>query len=167
MAHSSEDTAQWKMDAEIEYLHNEIAWGEKNQPLSFAHPNHVIDGFNSVSRSNYELTRSNKRKSLDEKFCISIVFIFSRDHCKSQEKLETMLMQNLERQTKSIMVFSEVLFSEVAYSCASMTSIENDCTMFLEIFEKNGERPSTIKTCEESWKSHQRWWLTRMRKLTT
>ena len=29
------------------------------------------------------------------KFCISIVFVFSWDHCKSQEKLETMLMQNL------------------------------------------------------------------------
>ena len=28
------------------------------------------------------------------KFCISIVFVFSWDHCKSQEKLETMLMQN-------------------------------------------------------------------------
>ena len=28
------------------------------------------------------------------KFCISIVFVFSWDHCKSQEKLETMLMLN-------------------------------------------------------------------------
>lgn len=44
------------MNAEIEHLHNERAWGEKNQPLSFAHPDHVIDGFNYVSRSNYELT---------------------------------------------------------------------------------------------------------------
>ena len=41
-------------------------------------------------------------------FCISIVFVFSWDRCKSQEKLETMLMQNLGEQTKSIMVFSEV-----------------------------------------------------------
>ena len=40
------------------------------------------------------------------KFCISIVFVFSWDHSKSQEKLET--MQNLGGQTKSIMVFSKV-----------------------------------------------------------
>ena len=37
-------------------------------------------------------------------------FVFSWDHCKSQEKLETMLMQNLGGQTKSIMVFSEVAY---------------------------------------------------------
>ena len=41
---------------------------------------------------------------LSPKFCISIVFIFFGD----QKKLETMLMQNLEGQTKSIMVFSKV-----------------------------------------------------------
>ena len=29
------------------------------------------------------------------KFCINIVFVFSWDHCKSQEKVETMLMQNV------------------------------------------------------------------------
>ena len=44
------------------------------------------------------------------KFCISIVFVLSWDHCKSQEKLETMLMQNLGGQTKSIMVFSGVAY---------------------------------------------------------
>ena len=43
--------------------------------------------------------------------CISIVFIFSWAHCKSQEKLETMLMQNFEGQTKSIMVFLKVAFT--------------------------------------------------------
>ena len=43
------------------------------------------------------------------KFCISIAFVFSRDHCNSQEKMETMLMQNLGEQ-KSIMVFSRVAF---------------------------------------------------------
>ena len=37
-------------------------------------------------------------------------FVFSWDHCKSQEKLETMLMQNLGGQTKSIMVFFEVAY---------------------------------------------------------
>jgi len=105
------------MDAEIEYLHNERAWGEKNQPLSFAHPNHVIDGFNYVSRSNYELTRSNKRENLDEK---PAEFNSPRN----------------------------ILSTNVA--CASMTSIENDCTIFIKRFEKNGERLSTTKTCEES-----------------
>ena len=44
------------------------------------------------------------------RFCMSIVFVFSWDHCKSQEKLKTMLMQNLGGQTKSIMVFSEVAY---------------------------------------------------------
>ena len=44
------------------------------------------------------------------KFCISIVFVFSWDHCESQEKLETMLMQSFGGQTKSIMVFSEVAY---------------------------------------------------------
>ena len=47
----------------------------------------------------------------DAKFCISIVFVFSWDYCKSQEKLETMLMQNVGGQTKSIMVFFEVAYS--------------------------------------------------------
>ena len=41
---------------------------------------------------------------------MSIVFVFSWDLCKSQEKLETMLMQNLGGQTKNIMVFSEVAY---------------------------------------------------------
>ena len=45
------------------------------------------------------------------KFCISIVFVFSWGHCKSREKLETMLMQNLGGQTKGIMVFSEVAYA--------------------------------------------------------
>ena len=45
------------------------------------------------------------------KFCISIVFVFSWDRCNSREKLETMLMQNLGGQTKSIMVFSEVAYA--------------------------------------------------------
>ena len=42
--------------------------------------------------------------------CMSIVFVFSWDDCKSQEKLETMHMQNLGGQTKTIMVFSEVAY---------------------------------------------------------
>ena len=44
------------------------------------------------------------------KFCISIVFVFSWGHCKSQEKLETMFMQNFGGQTKTIMVFFEVAY---------------------------------------------------------
>ena len=47
---------------------------------------------------------------LSPKFCISIVVVFSGDRCKSQEKLETMLMQNLGGQRKSIMVFFKVAY---------------------------------------------------------
>ena len=43
-------------------------------------------------------------------FLKRIVFVFSWDQCKSHEKQETMLMQNLERKRKSIMVFSEVAY---------------------------------------------------------
>ena len=56
------------------------------------------------------------------KFCISIVFVFSWGHFKSQEKLETMLMQNLEGQTKSIMVFSEVAYMAFLLSSTSSSS---------------------------------------------
>ena len=44
------------------------------------------------------------------KFCISTVSIFSWDHCKSQEKMETTFMQNFEGQTKSIIVFLKVAY---------------------------------------------------------
>ena len=37
-------------------------------------------------------------------------FCFSQVHGNSQEKMKTMLMQNLRRQTKSIMVFSTVAY---------------------------------------------------------
>ena len=56
------------------------------------------------------------------KFCISIVFVFSWDHCKSQEKLETMLMQNLGGQTKSIMVFSGVAYMFKVFGLVSNPS---------------------------------------------
>ena len=46
------------------------------------------------------------------KFCISIASVNSWDHCKSQEKLETMLMQNLGGQKKSILVFCEVAYCQ-------------------------------------------------------
>ena len=39
---------------------------------------------------------------------MSIVFIFSWERRRFQGKLETMLMQNLEGQTKSIVVFLKV-----------------------------------------------------------
>ena len=45
-------------------------------------------------------------------FVYFIVFVSSWDHYKSQEKLETMLMQNLGGQTKIIMVFSEMIISD-------------------------------------------------------
>ena len=44
------------------------------------------------------------------KFCISIVFVFSWDHCRSEEKLETMLLQNIGGANKEFMVFSEVAY---------------------------------------------------------
>ena len=52
------------------------------------------------------------------KFCISIVFSFSWDLQWSQEKTQTMLMQNLGGQTKSIMVFSEVVYSDRHFKMA-------------------------------------------------
>jgi len=42
-----------------------------------------------------ELGSINNTKILSSKFCISIVFIFSGDLQRSQEKLETILMQNV------------------------------------------------------------------------
>ena len=39
------------------------------------------------------------------KFCVSIIFNLSWGDCKSQEKLKTMLVQDFEGTTKSIMVF--------------------------------------------------------------
>ena len=47
---------------------------------------------------------------LSSEFCISIIFIFCWDLCKSQEKLETVLMKNFGGQTKSIMVFLKVAY---------------------------------------------------------
>ena len=44
------------------------------------------------------------------KFCISIVSRFSWDLQWSQEKIKTILMQNLGGQIKSIMVLSEVAY---------------------------------------------------------
>ena len=37
-----------------------------------------------------------KEKKRERKQCITIVFDLSWDHCNTQEKLETMVMQNLE-----------------------------------------------------------------------
>ena len=50
---------------------------------------------------------------LSSKICISITFTLSWDHCKSQEKMETMLMQNFGGQAKSIMVFLKVAYCAV------------------------------------------------------
>ena len=52
---------------------------------------------------------------------MSIVFAFSWDHRKSQDRLETMLMQNLGGQTKSIMVFSEVAY--YCYECWTLNKV--------------------------------------------
>ena len=64
------------------------------------------------------------------KFCISIVFVFSWDHCKSQGKLETMLMQNLGRQTKSIMVFSGVAYLFCLHKQRKHHSSPQSCNSF-------------------------------------
>ena len=56
-----------------------------------------------------------------KKFCISIVFIFSWDHCTSQEKLKTMLMQTFGGQTKSIMAFLKVAYRLVLKSSKNPT----------------------------------------------
>ena len=45
------------------------------------------------------------------KFCISIVFSFSWGHFNSQEKLKTMLMQNLGVTNKNIMVCYGIFWS--------------------------------------------------------
>ena len=60
------------------------------------------------------------------KFCISIVFVFSWDHCNSQVKLETMLMQNLGGQTKSIMVFSSGLLKECLFAIVTPVKEHSD-----------------------------------------
>ena len=49
---------------------------------------------------------------LPPEFCISIVFVFSWDHCKSQEKLETMLMENLGGQIGHFRVALSLSFKE-------------------------------------------------------
>ena len=46
---------------------------------------------------------------LPPKFCISIVFNFSRDNYKSQGKLKTMLIQNFGGQTKSVVANVKVV----------------------------------------------------------
>ena len=53
--------------------------------------------------------------SLQNQFCISIVSSFSWDHCKCQEKIKTMLMQNFGGQTKSIMEFLILAYHEGAF----------------------------------------------------
>ena len=43
---------------------------------------------------------------------IGIALIFSRDHCKSQGKMETMFMQDFGEQTKSTIVFLKVAYGK-------------------------------------------------------
>ena len=68
------------------------------------------------------------------KFCITIVSSFSWDLQWSQEKTKTMLIQNLRRQTKSIMVFSEV-----GYLASIMAEIE----------------PYSFEPMRDSWESEE------------
>ena len=43
------------------------------------------------------------------KFCITIIFDFSWDDCNTQEKLETVVMQNFRGQTRCIMVYVKMV----------------------------------------------------------
>ena len=45
-------------------------------------------------------------------FCITIVLDFSWDDCNTQEKLETMVMQNSGEYTRCIMVYVKVAKKE-------------------------------------------------------
>ena len=55
----------------------------------------TIHGRSRDIRSELKLLEnsSNSHFFVDLKLCISIVFDFSWDHCNTQEKLETMVMQ--------------------------------------------------------------------------
>ena len=66
---------------------------------------------------------------LSPKFCISIVFVFSWDHFNSQEKLETILMQNSGGQTKSIMVFS-------GRACCTCVLSMFNCRLLIDVYER-------------------------------
>ena len=86
------------------------------------------------------------------KFCLSIAFVFCRHHCNSQEKLETKLMQNLGRQTKSIMVFSRVAYLNYSkhwhitnsHRSATPPVQELKCWKNLDIFSKIFERTVNV-----------------------
>ena len=43
------------------------------------------------------------------KFCITIIFYFSWDDCDTQEKLETIVMQNVRGYTRCIMVYVKMV----------------------------------------------------------
>ena len=79
---------------------------------------------------------------LSSKFCISVVFVFSWDHCKSQEKLETMLMQNLGTQTKSIMVFSEVAYWKSGSSMSPNPPLP---------LKEPSQHSTSLHTCPWTW----------------
>ena len=81
--------------------------------LSQKHPNKK---FNFFSTNNQLMNRPLSKIPqyslfVPPKFCMSvyIAFIFSWDHSKTQEKMETMFMQNFGG-TKSIMIFLKVAY---------------------------------------------------------
>ena len=48
------------------------------------------------------------------KFCITIIFDFSWDDCNTQEKLETMVMQNFRGLTRCIMVYVKMVTTGIS-----------------------------------------------------
>ena len=73
------------------------------------------------------------------KFCISNVSSFYWDLQWSQEKTKTMLIQNLGRQTKSIMVFPEVAYFAQLFKIL-MKSLKTCKTWFMQYWAKLEKR---------------------------
>jgi len=90
---------------------NSEFWSSVLPKLEAFYNEHILVEL-AYPRVKYGLPRLNMR-DVYATFKITIilfVFIFSWDHCKSQEKLETILMQNFGGQTKSIIVLLKVVY---------------------------------------------------------
>ena len=76
------------------------------------------------------LVFSNARRVLSQ--CntrLRLLYLLIVSHCKSREKLKTMLMQNFGRQTKSVR-----LFLKVAYFMGNMTKDQESTYRFKQLF---------------------------------
>ena len=82
------------------------------------------------------------------KFCISIVCSFSRELKWLQEKLKTMLMQNLGWQTKSIMVCYDIFWSgQLSFRLIKYTMFNNLCFNPSSVLSKCGFWIIYLQTC--------------------